>query len=65
LTFELLSLLAIVGLFGGLVLGLTGTGSSTLILPALVLGLPRWLHLHNLSVHIAVATSMATIFIAA
>lgn len=55
----------VVGLAGGAVAGLIGTGSSTIILPALVYLLPHLLQDQVLGLHIAIATCMATIFVTA
>ena len=63
MSLELNGILSVIGLAGGSILGLIGTGSSLIILPGLLLSMPLWLHHTPFAIHIASGTTMATIFV--
>lgn len=57
--------LTLVGLIGGVIVGIVGTGSSLLILPILIGYFPHYFNNYHLGIHIAVGTCIAALSIAA
>ncbi|WP_070972302.1 sulfite exporter TauE/SafE family protein [Vibrio sonorensis] len=63
MTFELLGLLLLVGAFVGVMAGLLGIGGGLIVVPALVYLLPKAGISPDITMHIALATSLASIIV--